>query len=502
MNYSNKKEKRMKKIKSFRGVTGFVYCMLVAVLLAACGKEESIPEVSTVPIEEVTVVESEPKEVYEYVPSRDYSLIWSDEFDGTELDLTKWSYQRGDGSDYVTPGWGNGESQIYTDSTKNVNVSDGTLKITALKEKLPNGYIGFTSGRIRTLTDDNEALFSTVFGRIEAKIMIEGGSGIWPAFWMLPADTSVYGKWAASGEIDIMEVKGRVPRMSTGTAHFGREWPANTYKGGDYTFPADTDVRDYHVYAIEWEPGEIRWYIDDVNFFTLRDWFSGHGANAAEYTHPAPFDVPFSILLNVAVGGNFDPDAIIKDESFPGIMTVDYVRVYQKNEGYEEELKIANSKGTALEDGLKTPLKSGDSIYNGSFNQGINHTEFWKTEGLDAYVDPFDYSRKLNVVVDSESDTSIIPRLFQTGLYLEAESTYGVRVDTVAENATNMVVRIIDDNNDIISENQIEVEAGTSKVNAYKINNENVCENATLEIVFENGARISVDNIMLMRLTK
>lgn len=493
----------MEKEKIFRGVIIFTYCMLMSGFLMACGSKNEEQISAPVSVEEdvaKNIIETEPQNIYEFDSGTDYSLIWSDEFNGTELDLTKWSYQRGDGSDYVTPGWGNGEAQIYTDSTTNVNVSDGTLKITALKEKLPSGYTGFTSGRIRTLTDDNEVLFSTAFGRVEAKIMIEGGSGIWPAFWMLPADTSIYGKWAASGEIDIMEVKGRVPRMATGTAHFGHEWPTNSYNGKDYIFPEDTDVHDYHVYAIEWEPGEIRWYVDDVNYFTLRDWFSKSGTNVADYTNPAPFDVPFYILLNVAVGGNFDPDAIIKDESFPGIMTVDYVRVYHKNEGYEEMLKEANSKGKEPEDGPKTPLKSGDSIYNGTFSQGINHMGFWKTEGLLASVDPFDYMRKLNIKAGDDASTE--PRLYQTGLYIEAESTYGVRVDTTTETSTNISIRITDDNNKIINESQIEVAANAGKINAYKIENAELCENATFEIVFEPGAEISVDNIMLMKLTK
>ena len=173
------------------------------------------------------------------------------------------------------------------------------IKITALKEKLPSGEMGFTSGRIRTLTDENEALFSTTFGRVEARIMMEGGSGIWPAFWMLPVDSSIYGQWAASGEIDIMEVRGRIPNVSTGTAHFGNQWPDNIYKNKEYTFATGTDVRDYHVYAVEWEPEEIRWYIDDECFYTLNDWYANSGANAADFTRPAPFDVPFYILLNV-----------------------------------------------------------------------------------------------------------------------------------------------------------------------------------------------------------
>lgn len=251
-------------------------------------------------------------------------LTWNDEFDGEVLDLAKWDYQYGNGGEYGISGWGNNELQFYLGREENVCVEDGKLIITALKED--NIY---TSGRIRTFTNRGEVLFATTYGRIEARIKCPTGEGIWPAFWMLPVDESVYGRWAASGEIDIMEAKGRLPQQIGGAAHYGRTWPDNDFSNQEYVFDEGEDITDFHVYAIEWEQDEIRWYVDEECYFVLTDWYS---KNAKGELHPegAPFDMPFYILLNMAVGGNFDPEADVRNTEFPVQMEVDYVRVYSR----------------------------------------------------------------------------------------------------------------------------------------------------------------------------
>ena len=151
---------------------------------------------------------------------------------------------------------------------------------------------------------------------------LPGGQGLWPAFWMLPQDFA-YGGWAASGEIDILEAVNLGVRGNNtvhGTIHYGGEWPNNVFTGGDYVVPTNATT-DFHVYAVEWDPTEIRWYVDDVMYSMQNSWSS----TAAPY--PAPFDQDFYILLNVAVGGNWpgSPDA---STVFPVSMEVDYVRVY------------------------------------------------------------------------------------------------------------------------------------------------------------------------------
>ena len=258
-----------------------------------------------------------------------FTLVWNDEFDGDALDLTKWDYQYGNGGEYGNSGWGNNEWQFYMGREENVRVEDGRLIITAMKE----GNV-YTSGRIRTITNDGYVLFSTTYGRIEARIKCPIGDGIWPAFWMLPVDDSIYGTWAASGEIDIMEAKGRLPQQFGGAAHYGQSWPNNTYSNQEYVFEEGTDITDYHLYSIEWEPDEIRWYVDGECYFTMTDWYAKN-AKGEEYGGGAPFDVPFYILLNMAIGGNFDPEADTKSTEFPVQMEVDFVRVYHKTDGYE-----------------------------------------------------------------------------------------------------------------------------------------------------------------------
>ena len=252
---------------------------------------------------------------------------WQDEFDGSTLDLTKWSYELGNwkldaNGNYITNGWGNNEQEFYTDS--NASVHDGILTIAARKEPHTDpvqGSYDYTSARLST-----QHRFSVCGGRIEVRARCDAGKSLWPAIWMLPED-SAYGGWAASGEIDIMEGWGSTPERICGTVHFGDVWPNNTYLTNEYRFPAGESAADWHVYAIEWERGEIRWYVDDVLYSTQSDWYS------ANHAYPAPFDQNFYLILNLAVGGHFDGvDGIYADPSVfadgEKHFEIDYVRVY------------------------------------------------------------------------------------------------------------------------------------------------------------------------------
>ena len=164
------------------------------------------------------------------------------------------------------------------------------------------------------------------------------GNGIWPAFWLLPATTD-YGTWASSGEIDILEAKGRLPNRVYGTLHFGQAWPGNKNNGGMYKFPNEETIEDYHVYSLEWEPGLLRWLVDDNVYYETSQWWS-LGVNESEpYPYPAPYDKPFYILLNLALGGNFDGGIAPEDYSLPAQMFVDYVRVYDKDQPYATNVK-------------------------------------------------------------------------------------------------------------------------------------------------------------------
>ena len=244
------------------------------------------------------------------------TLVWSDEFDAAQLDPELWFFESGDGSQYGLNGWGNNELQWYEPDS--AQLSGGLLVITARNES-SNGR-DYTSARINT-----RDRFAFRYGRIEARIRLPGGQGLWPAFWLLPQDDA-YGTWAASGEIDIMEAVNLGVSGSNdvhGTIHYGGEWPNNTFSGAAYTV-ASSATDDFHDYAIEWDAGQIRWYVDGVMYAMQNSWSSSGGP------FPAPFDQQFYILLNVAVGGNF-PGAPDASTEFPVTMEVDYVRVYSGN---------------------------------------------------------------------------------------------------------------------------------------------------------------------------
>ena len=263
-----------------------------------------------------------------------WHLVWNDEFNGKEIDTTKWDFQLGTGSQYGLEGWGNNELQYYR--KENAFVKDGNLVLEARKENYEG--MAYTSARLRTVKDDGTELFTKTYGRIEARIKMPAGNGLWPAFWLLPA-TSDYGTWASSGEIDILEAKGRLPNRVYGTVHFGQPWSGNKYTGSMYKFPNGETIEDFHVYSLEWEPGILRWLVDGKLYYATSQWWS-LGANESEpYAYPAPFDKPFYILLNFALGGNYDGGVAPEDYSFPAQMLVDYVRVYDKNEAYATNVK-------------------------------------------------------------------------------------------------------------------------------------------------------------------
>ena len=240
--------------------------------------------------------------------AQDYQLVWSDEFDGTELDSAKWGYQIGNGSN----GWGNNEREYYR--AENAVVKDGYLTIIAKKESY-NGF-DYTSARIRTIHKGDWK-----YGKIEMRAKLPLGKGIWPAFWMMPT-SSVYGGWAASGEIDIMEYLGHDTTTVYGTLHYGGAWPNNVHTGSSYKISGKGFNSDFHIFTLIWEEGKMQWLVDGKLYQTQTSWYTSGAA------FPAPFDQDFHIILNLAVGGNWPgyPDATTQ---FPQEYTIDYVRVYQ-----------------------------------------------------------------------------------------------------------------------------------------------------------------------------
>ncbi|MDZ5711131.1 carbohydrate binding domain-containing protein [Jeotgalibacillus haloalkalitolerans] len=310
-----------------------------------------------------------------------WSLIWQDEFNGTEIDRSKWDFEIGNGfydaNGTFVPGWGNNEKQYYTDRPENAKTEDGNLVITAREEE----YEGFsyTSARLRT-----KGLFAKTYGKFEMKASLPTGKGYWPAFWMLPEEDR-YGGWAASGEIDILEAQGSNPHHAIGTIHYGETWPNNKYTGAEYTFPDGSTIADEHVYSVEWEPGEIRWYVDGVLTQTQNNWYSKEQNAAANHTYPAPFDQPFHMLLNLAIGGNFDGDPT-EDTMFPQSMNVDYVRVYDLTGRPYQTPELPEVVAEPLPEDAKLPLEDGNLVYNNDFTEdtgtvkgveGVPGTDHW-----------------------------------------------------------------------------------------------------------------------------
>jgi len=236
-----------------------------------------------------------------------WTLLWQDEFDGEVLDPEKWVMEIGG------HGWGNNEKQFYTQNPENVRLEEGNLIIEARDEFFVRRH--YTSGRIKT-----QDLFSFTYGRVEARMKLPYGQGIWPAFWMLGANIDEV-DWPSSGEIDIMEHIGREPRRIYGTVH-GPGYSGSGGVGHFTTFSENALIEEFHVFAIEWEPEEIRWYADDELFFSL---------TPEQVPGEWVFDHPFFMIMNLAVGGYWPGNP---DEStvFPQFLTVDYVRVYQRPE--------------------------------------------------------------------------------------------------------------------------------------------------------------------------
>ncbi|MBW8190604.1 family 16 glycosylhydrolase [Neiella marina] len=290
------------------------------------------------------------KEIDVSQPTDDWSLVWSDEFDGNSIDDDKWNHE------VNCEGGGNNEKQCYTDSAENSYVADGYLHIVAQPAE-DGAELPYTSARLTT-----QNIADWKYGRIEMRAKAPYGQGSWPAFWMMPSD-SVYGGWPRSGEIDIFEAvnlkvsddEGNVESSIYGTLHYGQAWPDNSHTGAEYVSPNGNPADDFHTYAIEWQEGEIRWYMDNYLYATQRASEPAYNADGEAYTlkhrgwftqqynpdgeletvwDASPFDQEFYLILNFAVGGDwpeYTNDTGIDEAAFAEGQSyiIDYVRVYE-----------------------------------------------------------------------------------------------------------------------------------------------------------------------------
>ncbi len=249
----------------------------------------------------------------------EYRLVWEDDFDGTELNRKDWNVELHE------PGWVNEEWQEYVDSTENIYIQDSKLILKPVKRGSGKGAV-YTSGRVNTQNKHN-----FTYGKFEARAKVPTGKGYLPAFWLMSADEGVYGQWPRCGEIDIMEVLGDRTDTLHGTLHYGHNATTGHHQSqGTYTLESGSFSEEFHVFSCEWEPGRIVWYVDGKQYFEEKEWYTAKPDGTERIAYPAPFDKPFYIILNLAVGGSWvgypDETTDLETQTYE----IDYVRVWQK----------------------------------------------------------------------------------------------------------------------------------------------------------------------------
>jgi beta-glucanase (GH16 family) len=255
-----------------------------------------------------------------------WNIVWSDEFNGTAINTNTWTFDLGNGGS--NPGWGNNELEYYTSRTNNAYVAGGLLHIVARIEST-NGF-NYTSARMKT-----EGLASWKYGRFEWRAALPAGTGFWPALWFLGANINSVG-WPGCGEIDVVENNGAALTTVQGSLHSGSD------ETGYYTFPTGGSVTNFHNYVLDWSTNSLLFYVDGHLYEMQTNWSSSLGA-----AYPVPFNQPFFMLFNLAVGGNYvgnpSVSAINANGGFPGELQVDYVRVYNATSPLKISLTRTNN---------------------------------------------------------------------------------------------------------------------------------------------------------------
>ncbi len=398
-----------------------ISAMLLALsMLTACTAEKNTadtaqPEDATAPQTENTA-ESKAEEV----PQLDgYNLLWNDEFNGDALDKTIWNYEPHE------PGWTNQELQEYTVSTDNVFIRDGKLVIKALKTE-KNGADYYTSGKV---TAQNKKDFT--YGKVVASAKVPEGKGLWPAIWMMPQDESFYGQWPKCGEIDIMEVLGSRVDTAYGTIHYGEP---HAEQQGTYVLENGTFADDFHEYSVEWEPGEMRFYIDGNLYHTVNDWFTAL-PDEDEKPYPAPFNQPFFVQMNLAVGGTWPGNPDDTTDFDKAEFEIDYVRVYQKPQ-YDTNV-------TKPKKDYREALADGNYIYNGDFSEkeSLGDEENWKFMLFEGGKGAAEIRDNM-IVISSEAEGSVdySVQLVQAKLPMLKGKKYRLTFDAYADEERDIIV--------------------------------------------------------------
>lgn len=353
-----------------------------------------------------------------------YNLKWEDQFEGESLNRDDWNVELHD------PGWVNNELQSYVDSPENIYLQDGSLVLKPVENMNEDGSVSYTSGRINT-----QHKHDFKYGLFEARVKVPEGQGFLPAFWMMPTDENLYGQWPRCGEIDIMEVLGNNTDTSYGTIHYGNP---HSESQGSYTLDEGSFSEEYHVFDVEWEPGKISWYVDGKLIHTEDNWYSATEGQG-EITYPAPFDQPFYIILNLAVGGNWpgnpDDTTDIKNSAY----YIDYVKVYQKD-SYDE-----NVTKPIEEVILRDPDENGNYIINGDFsvNEELTDDKDWVfLTALGGEAGAEIRNNEIAVTTENEGIVDYSVQLVQPNLPMKQGGVYRLSFDAYADADRTMKVGI------------------------------------------------------------
>lgn len=410
-------------------VGALVVLVGLLVAMAAFGKPNSEKTASVENgaekvVEETEMIDYTQEESVKIEIDPAYKLVWEDNFDGTELNRDDWNVELHD------PGWVNAEWQEYVDCEDNIYVKDGNLVIQPIKMKVDHKDY-YTSGRVNT---QNKHDF--LYGRFEARLKVPSGKGYLPAFWMMPTDESFYGQWPKCGEVDIMEVMGQSTDTLHGTLHFGEP---HTQKQGTYILEDGNFADEFHVFACEWEPGEMRFYVDNELYFTEHEWFTKRNG-FDEVTYPAPYDQPFYMILNVAVGGSWVgyPDASTEFGE-NAQMVVDYVRVYQKDE-YDE-----NVSEPVKEVVFKEADETGNYVTNSKFEteENLEDDVDWKFllfEGGKGAASISDGA--IHITTDNAGSVEYSVQLVQPNVPMENGGQYKLSFEAYADEERTMITNV------------------------------------------------------------
>lgn len=354
-----------------------------------------------------------------------FQLKWSDEFNGTALNRADWNVETHE------KGWVNSEWQAYVDSTDNIKVQDGKLVIKPVKTVDEDGNASYTSGRVNT-----QGKHDFKYGYFECRAKVPTGKGYLPAFWMMPTDENLYGQWPKCGEIDIMEVMGQETNKAYGTIHYGE--PSDQSQGTYSVAAANNFADNYHTYAVDWEPGKITWYVDGIKYHEESDWFSAKSGQGT-VAYPAPFDQPFYMILNLAVGGSWvgypDDSTTYEDQQF----AIDYVKVYQKD-SYDENVEKP-IKNVVLRD----PDATGNYINNGDFSVAEDLTDDtnWKfLTALDGEGKAEIKNKQIVLSTTNAGTADYSIQLVQPNVPLQKGGKYKVTFDAYADEARTMIADI------------------------------------------------------------